>query len=216
MRFAAIILALASFASADHINLRGIFGPSALLQLGLEEKPAKTEEIKEKARKRFMALMKEAEEKATHDPAVLQADKALNDAHAKYVADTDKTAHHLSDIKAKLSESKHEVTDQERELVVRSAAVKKFTEEQNKKIEQEERELMKLQQKRISSFAELPDIKSSFTQLKNDHDGVKATEEIHAAQKALHDLGDSIKNRIESLTHILLTPGKQFKGEEVL
>ena len=126
----------------------------------------------------------------------------------------------MGDIKARLAKGKAEVSKEDANLAKEAAEIRRFTEEQNHKLEESEKKLMQLQQKRISSFAELPlDVTSSFAQVanhQNRHDGSKGQREIHAAEKALEELGQSIKKRIQSLTQQLHTPGKQFEGEVVV
>lgn len=221
MRFSLVSLvaaSVASLSSADAVHHH--VSPLALLQLQLQEDPAKIAKVREDAKKKFLTLMHEAEEKATHDPKVLEADEALRKAHTKFVEDSEKTKHLLGDIKARLAKGKAEVSKEDANLAKEAAEIRRFTEEQNHKLEESEKKLMQLQQKRISSFAELPlDVTSSFAQVanhQNRHDGSKGQREIHAAEKALEELGQSIKKRIQSLTQQLHTPGKQFEGEVVV
>jgi hypothetical protein len=194
--------------------------PIALLQLQLQEDPAKIAKVREDAKKKFITLMHEAEERAHHDPQVVEADQALRNAHKKFVEDSDKTKHLLSDIKTRLAKGKAEISKQDANLAKEASEIRRFTEAQNRKLEESEKKLMQLQQKRISSFAELPvDISSSFAQVANPHnhhDGSKGQREIHAAEKALQELSESIKKRVKSLTQQLHTPGKQFEGEVVV
>jgi|LauGreDrversion4_2_1035121.scaffolds.fasta_scaffold17091_4 hypothetical protein len=193
--------------------------PLALLQLQLQEDPAKIAKVREDAKKKFLTLMHEAEEKAHHDPKVIEADRALKTAHDKFVVDSDKTKHLLGDIKARLAKGKAEITKEDSNLAKEATEIRRFTEEQNRKLEDSEKKLMQLQQKRISSFAELPLDMSSFAQVASPHihhDGSKGQREIHAAEKALQELSENIKKRVQSLTHQLHTPGKQFEGEVVV
>ena len=194
--------------------------PIALLQLQLQEDTAKIAQVREDAKKKFLTLMHDAEERAHHDPKVIEADEALKNAHMKFVEDSEKTKHLLGDIKARLAKGKAEISKQDSNLAKEAAEIRRFTEEQNRKLEESEKKLMQLQQKRISSFAELPiDISSSFAQVASPnhrHDGSKGQREIHAAEKALQELSESIKKRVKSLTQQLHTPGKQFEGEVVV
>lgn len=191
--------------------------PLSLVQLGLEDKPIAPSTLRLKAKEKFMALMHEAEKHAEEDPAVLKADKVLKDAEEKFKIDSHNASDLLSSIKDRLAKSKSDVAQQEKAAVVEAQEIKKFTERQNAKLEETERKFMALQQQKISSsFAQLPKLESSFVQVVKGHDGSKAQQEIHAAEKALSELSSKIKSRVESLTHMLGTPGKQFPGEIVL
>jgi cytochrome c556 len=217
MRFAHILSAV-TIASADVVIERpqGHLHPSALLQLVLKDDPAALAHVRDEAKAKFLHLMHDAEERVHKDPKVLKAEADLEAKHAKYVADTEKTNHMLNDIKHRLAEGKAHLAIQDASLAREAAEIKRFTEERNKKLQEDERALMKLQKQRISSFAELPVDVSSFAQVKLPYDGSKAQQEIHAAEKALHELSDSIKKRVESLTQQLNTPGHQFKGEIIV
>lgn len=164
-----------------------------------------------------MSLMHDAESKADHDPAVLKADHAVEQAHAKYVVDSHKAADLLASIKQRLAEGKKNLAHEDEQWAHEAAEIKKFTDGKYKELAETEKKFMALQQKKISSLAEVPmHVQSSFSQLSKSHDGTKATQEIHAAEKALRELGDKIKKRVETLTHELMTPGKQFPGEVVV
>ena len=102
--------------------------PLALLQLQLQEDPAKIAKVREDAKKKFLTLMHEAEEKAHHDPKVVEADEALKVAHNKFVVDSDKTKHLLGDIKARLAKGKAEITKQDSNLAKEAAEIRRFTE----------------------------------------------------------------------------------------
>ena len=217
------VLALTSFmisvaADIDIAKVGQNFSPLSLVQLGLEDKPIQPSALREAAKKRFMSLMHDAEAKAEHDPEVLKADKVLKDAELKFKTDSHKATDLLASIKTRLAASKAEVTAEEKQAAVEAAEIRKFTERENAKLEATEKKFMELQQKKISSsFAQLPStIDSSFMQTVKGHDGTKASEEIHAAEKALAELSTKIKNRVGTLTHMLGTPGKQFPGEIVL
>jgi hypothetical protein len=217
MRFATI-LSVASVVNAEIAlnNLQGHLHPSALLQLALHEDPAAIAHVREEAKANFLHLMHDAEAKVQQDPKVVAAEKDLQEKHAKYVADTEKTNHMLADIKHRLEEGKAHLADQDAGLAREAEEVKRFTAERNKKLQEDEKALMKLQKQRISSFAELPVDVSSFAQVKLPYDGAKAQQEIHAAEKALHELSSDIKKRVASLTQQLNTPGHQFKGEIIV
>jgi len=218
MRFSAILSTIAAVHGSNSFGERhGHLHPSALLQLAFKEDPAAMAKIKEEAKEKFIHMMHDAEEKVHQDPKVVAAEDALKAKHQKFLTDEAKTTHLLDDIKHRLAEGKAHVADQDASLAREAAEIKRFTEERNKKLQEDERELMKLQKKRISSFAELPvDVSSSFAQVALPHDGSKAQAEIHAAEKALHDLSANIKKRVDSLTHQLNTPGHQFEGEIIV
>ena len=219
MRIPVVIAAIVGSSSADfHGFVRPHLEPLSLVQLGLEEKPMEVAALRAAAKKKFMNLMQQAEDKATHDPKVIKADKALLASEAKFKTDSHKASDLLGSIKKRLAKSKADVAQQEKDAAVEARKIHEFTEKENAKLEATEKKLMALQQKKISSsFAELPTtIESSFTQLEKGHDGSKAQQEIHAAEKALSELGNKIKKRVASLTHMLNTPGHQFPGEIVL
>ena len=188
------------------------------MQLGLEEMAPDIASIRRDAKKKFLALMEEAEEKASHDPEVRKADSRLKATEAKFKLDSKKASDLLHSIKARLDESKKEVAQQKKDAVREAQLIHDFTEKENAKLEATERKFMELQQKKISSsFAEIPiPVRSSFTELAAKADGVKAEQQIHAAEKALSDLSERIKKRVSSLSAMLKTPGHQFPGEVVL
>lgn len=214
MRFGIIVPTLIGLASSRfHHHTH----PEALVQLGIVEKHLNTNEIKAKAKARFMSLMHDAEVKAEHDPAVVKADEQVAKAHAKYLTDSHKAAELLDSIKVRLAEGKKDLAKEDEEWKHESAEIKKFTDSKYKELAETEKKFMALQQKKISSLAEVPmHVQSSFSQLTKGHDGTKAAQEIHAAEKALRELGESIKKRVEGLTHQLMTPGHQFPGEVVV
>lgn len=220
MKFATIApLVVSCLASADiPAFVRPELEPLSLVQLGLEETPMAPSALRLKAKSKFMALMHEAEVHAEHDPAVLKADKVLKDAEDKFQTDSHKASDLLSSIKTRLAKSKSDVAQQEKDASVEAIEIKKFTERENAKLEETEKKFMALQQQKISSsFAQLPTLlDSSFVQMVKGHDGSKAQQEIHAAEKALSELGTKIKTRVENLTHMLGNPGHQFPGEIVL
>ena len=189
----------------------------SLVQLGLADEPIATSALRSKAKAQFMSLMHDAEEKAKNDPAVLKADKVLKDAEDKFNTDSHHASDLLTSIKTRLSKSKSDLTDEEKNAAIDAKEIKKFTDLQYAKLQESEKKFMELQQKKISSsFAQLPAIDSSFVQMVKGHDGSKATQEINEAEKQLSVLSSKIKTRVEKLSHMLGTPGHQFEGEVVL
>lgn len=192
--------------------------PLSLVQLGLEDKAADIASIRKEARKKFLSLMQEAEERATHDPAVRKADERLKATEAQFRVDSKKASELLKSIKTRLAQSKQLVAEQKKDAAYDAQLIHEFTEKENAKLEATERKFMELQQKKISSsFAEIPvPVRSSFAQMAAKADGVKAEQQIHAAERALSDLSDRIKKRVANLSSMLKTPGHQFPGEVVL
>ena len=218
MRFLCIASALAISASGElqHVSHPHL-SPLSLVELGLEDKPFDMETLREAAKKKFTALMEEAEVKARHDPAVMKAQAEMHNSELKLEADSHKATDLLKSIKLRMAESKKNLEEQETNAPIEAAKIHQFIDEENKKLETTEKKLMQLQQKKITaSFAEMPVQVSAASLLEKTADNAKAQQEIHAAEKALSQLGSKIKKRIESLTNMLQTPGKQFPGEIVL
>ena len=215
MRFVAILPAFA-VASQTGSFIRPHLKPLSLVELATDEDPAKLAAVKETAKKQFLSLMQEAEEKALHDPVVLKADEELRESEAKFKADSRKASDLLASIKTRFAQSKETVAAEEKHAAEESARMQAFTESENSKLEETEKKLMQLQQKKISSsFAELPVVTVS-SLLENNADNARAQQEIHQAEKALSELSNKIKKRVDSLNKRLHTPGHQFAGEVVL
>lgn len=218
MRFLSVFPALVAFVSADikpftHPHME----PLSLVQLGLEEKPVDMATLRKAAQKKFVALMQEAENKASHDPAVLKAHEAVRVSEAKFAADSKQATGLLMSIKERMNQSKKDISVQEKNAAIEAKKIRKFVEEENSKLEATEKKFMELQQKKITaSFAELPVHVDTSSLLQKSGDNSKAQQKIHAAEKALSELDAKIKKRVETLTHMLNTPGQQFPGEVVL
>ena len=191
--------------------------PLSLVELGLDEKPVDLDSVRNAAQHKFAALMEEAESKARHDPAVMKAQEQLHKSEEKFNVDSHKATDLLKSIKDRMAQSRKNLEQQEKDAPAEAAKIKEFIQKENSKLEETEKKLMAIQQKKITaSFAEMPVPVASSSLLQTQGDNAKAQQEIHAAEKALGDLGKKIKNRIDSLTHMLQTPGKQFPGEVVL
>jgi hypothetical protein len=218
MRFITLAGALAFTASADIEHMARLhMAPLSLVELGLEDKPFDMETLKKAAQKKFMALMEEAEVKARHDPAVMKAQDEMHKSEAKFEADSHKATDLLKSIKERMAQSEKNLEEQQKTAPREAEKIKQFINEENRKLEATEKKLMQLQQKKITaSFAEMPIHFEASSLLEKQPDNAKAQQEIHAAEKALNELGSKIKKRIDSLTHMLNTPGKQFPGEIVL
>lgn len=191
--------------------------PLSLVELGLEDKPFDMDTLRKAAAKKFTALMEEAEAKARHDPAVLQAQANLHESEEKFSVDSHRASDLLSSIKQRMAQSRKNLEEQEKDAPIEAAKIKDFIKKENAKLETTEKKLMQIQQKKITaSFAEMPVRMDASSLLQTQADNAKAQQEIKAAEKALGDLGTKIKKRIDSLTQMLHTPGKQFPGEVVL
>lgn len=218
MRFNALFPVLAGVVTCEiqpfvHPHME----PLSLVQLGLEEKPMDMAALRKAAQKKFATLMQEAETKAAHDPAVLKAQEAVRESEAKYEADSKQASGLLKSIKERMKQSKKDISTQEQAATVEASKIRKFVEEENAKLEATEKKFMELQQKKITaSFAEIPVHVDSSSLLQKGGENSKAQQKIHAAEKALSELDAKIKKRVETLTHMLNTPGQQFPGEVVL
>ena len=210
------VVAMSASAELDHFA-RPHLAPLSLVELGLEDKPFDMDTLRRAAQSKFATLMEEAETKARHDPAVLKAQGALHVSEEKFKADSHKASDLLSSIKMRMAQSRKRLEDQEKSAPMEAQKIKEFIQEEGKKLETTEKKLMELQQKKITaSFAELPVHFDASSLLEKQVENAKAQQEIHAAEKALGELGGKIKKRIDSLTQMLNTPGKQFPGEIVL
>jgi hypothetical protein len=215
MRFS-ILVPIVSCVLASQGLIKPHMAPLSLVELALDEHPVDMNSIRQSARKKFISIMHQAEEKASHDPAVLKAEEQLHVSEEKFKADSHKASEMLASIKSRLAKSKADVAAEEKHAASEAARMKKFTEEENKKLEATEKKLMQLQQKKItSSFAQLPDITAT-SLLQRVDDGAKAQQEIRTAEKALSELSQKIKKRVNSLKKSLNDPGHQFPGEVVL
>ena len=219
MRFGFFVTVVIPFAASDVSRVvNAHLEPLSLVELGLEDRAPDIAAIRKDAKKKFLALMQDAEVKASHDPAVRKADDRLKSTEARFKVDSRKASDLLRSIKQRLEQSKKSVAQQKKTAAFDAQLIREFTEKENAKLEATERKFMELQQKRISSsFAEVPaPVHSSLTELAAKADGVKAEQQIHAAEKALSELSDRIKKRVASLSSMLNTPGHQFPGEVVL
>jgi hypothetical protein len=197
--------------------VRPHLAPLSLVELGLDDKPFDIETLRNAAQSKFIILMEEAEAKARHDPAVMKAQEVLHKSEERFQADSHRAADLLSSIKMRMEQSRKNLEEQEKDAPLEAQKIKEFIEGENQKLEETEKKLMQLQQKKITaSFAELPVHMDVSSLLEKQPDNAKAQQEIHAAEKALTELDNKIKKRIDSLTQMLNTPGKQFPGEIVL
>jgi hypothetical protein len=147
----------------------------------------------------------------------MKAQEQLHKSEEKFNVDSHKATDLLKSIKDRMAQSRKNLEQQEKDAPAEAAKIKDFIRKENSKLEEKEKKLMAIQQKKITaSFAEMPVPVLSSSLLQTQGDNAKAQQEIHAAEKALGDLGKKIKNRIDTLTHMLQTPGKQFPGEVVL
>lgn len=193
------------------------FAPLSLVELGLEDKPFDMDTLRKAAAKKFTALMEEAETKARQDPAVIKAQADLHESEERFSSDSHKASDLLSSIKQRMALSRKNLEEQEKDAPVEAAKIKDFIKKENAKLEVTEKKLMQIQQKKITaSFAEMPVRIDASSLLQTQADNAKAQQEIRTAEKALGELGTKIKKRIDSLTQMLHTPGKQFPGEIVL
>jgi hypothetical protein len=217
MRFLTSVLLCASASANLPPFAKPHLAPLSLVELGLDDKPFDMDTLRKAAQKKFTMLMEQAESNARHDPSVIRAQEALHNSERKFESDSHKASELLNSIKQRMAQSRKNLEEQERDAPREAQKVKDFIQEENSKLEKTEKKLMQLQQKKITaSFAEMPVQVDASSLLEKQADNAKAQQEIHAAEKALGELGTKIKKRIDTLTHMLNTPGKQFPGEVVL
>lgn len=213
-----ILLTIAATVAAKQLD--PIPSASFLAELDSPESRGKVNfnKIQHEVDMEMKKIMSEAVEKAKHNPLVLDAQKKLRAADAAFKSDSSKATEILASIKQKMDQSQHFIDEQSLDAETDAKLIREFTEKQNKKLEENERKLMDLQQHKItSSFLEFKRLSeksaakaSSLLQVQPDPLAAKANEQIEDAERKLSSLSRNIRDRVSRLTTMLHSPDHEF------